>query len=304
MISVTQAFGLPNHVPFLDVFVDTDTPFVLDPSAVRNSRHPLAVDAQDCLRSFFMEVLRCRDSAAQTDHFRGLHLLEGLNEPNETRLGMTRAGSKGKAFGPEMGRRLWAELQTPVCRTAALTNLEELPLFVPRVGADLTSDLTTRVIFGVLIGYTQRMMRDYPSLAADAVSRTVRLWDPLKLEWREEDVCLPFACGKQLLLIPVEWTSGDIRMAPIPFYNNKATQTLQNEQTVTQDGKVLKPSKRLLKKQNPAVKKLNSSQTVRYLRDHERNLVQEFREEVDRRFEAMSPEKAALRTARHLSKAA
>ena len=304
LISVTQAFGLPKHVPFLDVFVDTDTPFVLDPSAVRNSRHPLAVKARGCLESFFTEVIRCRDSATQADQHRGRQLLEDLHEPNQTRLGLTEDGSQGKAFGPEMGRRLWAELGTPVCQTAALTSLEDLPLFVPRVGKDLTSDLTTRVIFGVLIEYTQDMMKDYPSLASGAVTLPVRFWDPLQLEWHEEEVCLPFTFGKQLLVIPMDWTSGDIRMAPIPFYNNKATQTLQVEQTVTHNGMELKPSKRLLKKQHPDVKKLNSSQTVTYLRDHDRNLVQEFREDVDRGYEAMTPEEAALRIARHRGKAA
>lgn len=304
MIPVTQAFGLPKPIPFLDVFVDTDTPFVLDPSAVRNSRHALASKAQDCLRSFFTEVLRCRDSPARPDQLRGRQLLQDLHEPNETRLGLTEDGSQGKAFGPEMGKRLWAELRTPVCQTAALTALEDLPLFVPRVGKDLTSDLTTRVIFGVLVEYTQEMMREYPSLAEGAVTLPVRLWDPLKLEWREEDVYLPFAFGKQLLVIPLEWTSRDVRMAAVPFYNNKATQTLQVEQTMKQDGVDLKPSKRLLKKQNPEVKKLNSSQTVVYLRDHNRNLVQEFREDVDRTFEAMTVEEAELRIARQRGKAA
>jgi len=304
LIPVTQAFGLPTPTPFLDVFVDTDTPFVLDPSAVRNSRHPLASKAQDYLRSFFTEVLRCRDSAVQADQLRGRQLLEALHEPNETRLGLTEDGSQGKAFGPEMGRRLWEELQTLICRSAALSRLEDLPLFVPGVGKDLTSDLTTRVIFAVLIEYTQEMMKVYPSLAASAVTLPVRLWDPLNLEWYEKDVCLPFAFGKQLLVIPLEWTNGDVRMAPIPFYNHKATQTLQIEQTVTHNGVKMKPSKRQLRKQNPDVKKLNSTQTVTYLQDYERNLVQEFREDVDRSYEAMTAEKAALRIARHLGKAA
>lgn len=304
MIPITHAFGLPTSIPFLDVFVDTDTPFVLDPSAVRNSRHPLALDAQECLRTFFTEVLRCRDSNVPADHVRGRQLLEALHEPNETRLGLTEEGSQGKAFGPEMGQRLWEELRTQICRSAALSKLEDLALFVPRIGKDLTSDLTTRVIFAVLVAYTQDMMRIYPSLAVNAVTLPVQLWNPLELEWQEKDVCLPFAFGKQLLVIPLEWTNSDVRMAPIPFYNNKATQTLQEEQTVKQDGVDLKPSKRLLKKQNPEVKKLNGSQTVVYLRDHRRNLVQEFREEVDRNFEAMTAEKAALRIARHMGKAA
>ncbi|WP_155854526.1 hypothetical protein [Arthrobacter sp. MA-N2] len=197
-----------------------------------------------------------------------------------------------------MGQLLWDELQTPVCRSAALSRLEDLALFVPGVGKDLTSDMTTRVIFAVLIEYTREMMKTYPSLAQGAISRTVSTWDPQALDWFEQDVLLPCADGKQLLLVPAEWTRGNLLMASRSFYNRKATETLQEEQTVERGEKKLSPSKRFLKQQHPEVKKLNGSQTVIYLRDHNRNLVEEFRTDVDRNFEAMSSEEAARRISR------
>jgi hypothetical protein len=133
-------------------------------------------------------------------------------------------------------------------------------------------------------------------LAAGAVSRTVRIWDTQALDWIEQEVSLPYADGKQLLLIPVEWTRGNLLMASRSFYNRKATETLQEEQTVVRGDVKLVPSKRLLKEQNPEVKKLNGSQAVVYLPD--RNLVEEFRADVDRDFEAMTSEEAALRISR------
>ena len=297
MIPVSTAFGLPTtQLPFLDVCIDTDSPLVLDPSAIRNSSHPRAPKARECLHSFFTEVLRCRDSSLPGELRRGLQLLQDLHEPNETRLGLTAEGSRGKGFGPEMGQLLWDELQTPVCRSAALSRLEDLALFVSGVGKDLTSDMTTRVIFGVLVEFTQEMMQTYPSLAVGAVSRTVRIWDTQALDWIEQEVSLPYADGKQLLLIPVEWTRGNLLMASRSFYNRKATETLQEEQTVVRGDVRLVPSKRLLKEQNPEVKKLNGSQAVVYLPD--RNLVEEFRADVDRDFEAMTPEEAAARISR------
>lgn len=197
-----------------------------------------------------------------------------------------------------MGQLLWDELQTPVCRSAALSRLEDLALFVSGVGKDLTSDMTTRVIFGELIQYTQEMMQAYPSLAAGAVRRTVRIWDTRAIAWTAQEVTLPYADGKQLVLIPVEWTRGNLLMASRSFYNRKATETLQEEQTVQQGHVKMVPSKRLLKEQHPEVKKLNGSQTVAYLRDHGRNLVEEFRADVDRDFEAMTSAEATLRISR------
>lgn len=260
--------------------------------------------ARESLHSFFTEVLRCRDSSAPADLCKGLQLLQDLHEPNETRLGETAEGSRGRGFGPEMGELLWKQLQIPVCKSAALSKLEDLPIFVEGVGKDLISDMTTRVIFGVLVEYTQEMMKIYPSLAKNAVTRTVRLWNLNTLDWQEHDVLLPFADGLQLLLVPVDWVRGNVLMASSSFYNLKATQTLQIEQTVTLNDVKVKPSKRLLKKQNPKVKKLNGSQTVVYLRDHGRNLVDEFREDLDRGFEPMTPEAARRRIDRHKGKAA
>ncbi|MFF2842448.1 hypothetical protein [Paenarthrobacter sp. NPDC057981] len=195
-----------------------------------------------------------------------------------------------------MGLLLWKELQSPVCRSAALTRLEDLALFVSGVGKDLTSDMTTRVTFGVLAEFTQEMMQTYPSLAVGAVEKTVRIWDTKALDWVEQGVLLPYVDGKQLLLIPVEWTRGNLLMASRSFYNRKATETLQEEQTVLNGDVKLIPSKRLLKEQNPEVKKLNGSQAVTYLPN--RNLVEEFRSEVDRDFTAMTAEEAVRRILR------
>ncbi|MGG5172409.1 hypothetical protein ACQR35_09570 [Pseudarthrobacter sp. J1738] len=195
-----------------------------------------------------------------------------------------------------MGQLLWDELRTTVCRSAALSKLEDLALFVTGVGKDLTSDMTTRVIIGVLVEFTQEIMQLYPSLAVGAVSRMVRIWDTQTLDWIDQEVFLPFANGIQLLLIPVEWARGNLLMASRSFYNRKATETLQEEQTVVRGDVKLIPSKRLLKQQNPEVKKLNGSQAVVYLPD--RNLVEEFRADVDKDFEAMTSEEAALRIAR------
>lgn len=65
LIPVSAAFGLPVPLPFLDVYIDTDNPLVLNPSAIRNSSHPRAVRARERLHSFFTEVLRCRDSSSR-----------------------------------------------------------------------------------------------------------------------------------------------------------------------------------------------------------------------------------------------
>ena len=280
---VTEAFGLASPVPFIDVHVEKDNPFVIDPSRIRNGTDHYSLIAHGLLVDFFTEVLRCRLSESPSDQARGVGLLMRLNEPNETRFGYTVSGSRGHGFGPELGEELWNALESEVVRTKALTRLEELPIMLHRVGGDLISDMTTRIIFTVLVEFTTEMMEVFGGeLASSAVERNIYLWDAA-LGWIERPVRLPFHSGRQLLLVPSSWTGLRLLMEPRPFYNRFATETLQEELTVYDaSGRPSAPQKRQLKAENRDVKSLNVAQTVKWI-GRGQNLLRMYRADADGR---------------------
>jgi hypothetical protein len=188
---------------------------------------------------------------------------------------------------------LWEALKVPVCRSAALERIEDLAIFVDNVGKDLISDMTTRVTFGVLADFTAEMMELYPSLAQGATTEESKVWNVDIKAWEVKSLYLPHSHGKQLLLVPVEWTRANLLMAPSRLYNLKATGTLQDEQTNYVDGKKLAPTKELLKKQHPYRKGLNGDQTIKYL--PQRNLVAELRVSLDEAFLPITAEEAQRR---------
>lgn len=295
MARVTAEYAISGPVPFLDVNLETDNELYIDPSVLRNhGGDPMKKRAHGLVTSFFQEVLRCRGSSAASDTSKGEELLKRLHEPNETRLGLSANKVQGHGFGDQLASRLWDTLRTnPACRAAALTQLEDVPLFIDKVGNDLVSDLTTRVTFEVLADFTQQMMTAFPALARTVTTETSPVWNPSTLQWDDVVIQLPYVEGHQLLLIPKNWIFWRLLMTSEQFYNRHATRTVQEEQTAYDSrGKALQPSKQSIIKANPDRKELNNRQAVKYKDD---NLVNEYRAWIDSEYEPLDDDEIEYR---------
>jgi hypothetical protein len=294
---VTEHYSISGQVPFVNVRVDRDNLLFLDPSAIRNDTDPISQRAQHLLITFFTEVLRCRRSSSAPDRRKGLALLQHLHEPNETRLGMSRSGVAGHGFGDELGEDLWNKLGTnAACRSAALTRIEDLALFVDGVGKDLISDMTTRVVYELLADYTTHMVSRFPSLAVGQTSRDVDVWDPSMLVWTQMKATLPYITPHQLLLVPKRWVFWRMLMDPTAFYNRHATRTVQDERaSYDSEGRRLAPTKRVIKKEFREIKALNNRQASRYKTDNV-DLVAQYRQQVDDEYEPLDDNKIMRRT--------
>lgn len=288
---LTQAYGIVGDVPFLNVHLERDNRLYLDPSRIRQAvtTDPRANAAHGLLLGFFTEVVRCCLSTADGDKATGLALLQHMHEPNETRLGMSASRVAGHGFGAELGEILWRALRDrETVRVRSLTRLEDLRLFIVGVGNDLMSDLTTRIVFEVLVDFTRLMMVEYPSLAHAVSTKTIDLWDPATLTWQARDVELPYVAAHQLLLVSKRWVHWRTLMGPEAFYNRYATQTIQDEQTThTADGQRIAPSKKTIKGDHPDVRALNNAQAAAYMA-HDRDLVGGYRHWVDQTSDPLS----------------
>lgn len=161
-MQVTEHYRIPRPVPFLDVDVGMDKPMFVDPRSIRLARspQPFAADAVTCMETFFREVARCVVSQRPADRNRGLDLLQHFEEPWETRLGLAAAGFAGHGGADDVGAEIWGSLSTDVrmlVDVGILTQIEDIPLFVEGVAEDITSDLTTRIVFEPLARFTADM---------------------------------------------------------------------------------------------------------------------------------------------------
>ena len=95
---LSLALGLNMSQPmldFVDIDLDLDFPLYIDPAGFLKPRDDFAQKCQDDLRSFFGAVLK---AIRKGDYAIGLSLLEGLKEPNETHLGVSKGKPRGAAW--------------------------------------------------------------------------------------------------------------------------------------------------------------------------------------------------------------
>lgn len=259
MPTITTYYGIPDPVQFVDVEVTADNRLYVDPHAIRLYRapQPFADEALECVDKFFGQVTDSIIDGTSAARRRGERLLQRFLEPWETRLGMSAAGFHGHGGAEVVGTWIWEVLNNDVealVRVAVLKQIEDLPLFVEGVDRDITSDITTRIIFEPLARFTAAMVDLYPQFTSGRHRvKTYRkqVWDPGDREWSEADMTLPVVDDRPLLLVPKEWARRTLLMSAGRYYETSVLSFAQLEQAVRSfDGKLIKTPKDRLKKQS------------------------------------------------------
>lgn len=257
MVSIASYYGISGSLPFEDIDVAADNGLYLDPRAVRlrGAPQPFASEAVHCADTFLDEVKGCITAGTAASLARGEALLQSFPEPWETRLGMSASGFAGHGGSDEVGSWIWDALTTDLrafVTVGVLHQLEDLPMFVGGVDKDMTSDLTTRIMFSPLARFTEAMVARFPEFTAGThVLETVRrqVWDPTTADWTEEAFTLPVAEGKPLMLVPKGWARKNLLMSSTRFYDKAVLDYAQQEGAVLlPGGKILKTSKDELRK--------------------------------------------------------
>lgn len=257
MSTIKEYYGITGPVPFVNVEISRDNQLYVDPHAIRQRQRlePFARDAVTCIDTFLHEVTKSVIDATPASHAHAHQLLQQFTEPWETRLGMATGGFHGHGGGDVVGTWIWDVLNgdaEAVVHIGALRHIEHLPLFVEGVDRDITSDITTRIIFSVLVGFTESMLQAYPQLQAGrhgVGTFEKQVWDSVDRSWRIRKVTLPVAEGKALLLVPNGWARRHLLMSARRFYGTTVLSYAQLEQAVVDfNGKLLTTPKKALRK--------------------------------------------------------
>jgi hypothetical protein len=188
-----------SELDFVDVDVNQDTPLFVAPHAIRTLPSDWAHECVALLHDFFGTVLGAIRSG---DRSKARDLLGSLSEPNEIRLGLSEGRPRGRGMGKELAIAVDAALsRSKATTTGLLTDLEDAILMIEGIGPDIVSDMTTNVIRGPLILYTQEMAaRHGIPLVSDVYPGPQ--WDPKLHAWHSEYTNLPVAAKRPLLLVP------------------------------------------------------------------------------------------------------
>ncbi|MER6220959.1 hypothetical protein ABT189_10235 [Streptomyces sp900105755] len=240
---VSEFYNLGRTQPtldFVDVDIENDTPVYIDPSTLKKLSDDWALQCMEMLGTFFYSVL---DGINHGDQGRVKELLIRLQEPNETHFGLSKGKSRGRALGPYLVRRICDNLSVSrAAQSGLLEDLEDTALFIEGIGKDIVSDITTCVIRGMLISYTQAISSMYGIDLVEGVHCGLA-WDPRRREWEETYTRLPIAGGKPLLLVPKVIVRYDLLLTKKEYFRNHLAPALLTEEADKPTSKLVRAAK-------------------------------------------------------------
>jgi hypothetical protein len=194
-------FGLGKTQPeldFVNVDVDGDLPLFVDPFALSQRPDPWSKSAHATLVGFFQKIID-HVRAGRLDGAR--RLLGNLQEPNETRLGLSRGEPEGAGIGRFQAEQLLQALsQSSAVKTGFIRQIEDCELMIEGVSHDKVSDLTTNVIRRHLVAYTQQQCGLW------GIPMTNTPLSPCFIEepegWLADYHNVPVVDGRPLVLVP------------------------------------------------------------------------------------------------------
>lgn len=201
MPKFSQAFGLGKsqaELDFVDVSLLRDNRLFLDPFGIAQELDRWSQNAAATVGMFFQQVI---DDIRAGHEDNAKQLLLNLREPNETRLGYSANRPQGAGIGDEQADALFEALRTSsAVKEGFIRALEECELMIPGIGHDKISDLTTNILRGHLVEYTNAQCE----LLAVPVQNVpiAPIFNTDAMQWEEQYVDLPVWHNQPILLVP------------------------------------------------------------------------------------------------------
>jgi|SRR5690625_3004945 len=247
MPRITNLFKIADLVPFVDIDPTIDTRLFADAHRIRLQASTgylytrSALDELDSFSGFIAQRVMAGDLKA------AFEVLKQCGEPNETRLGMSSGKIRGRGAADELAQRItdaMADSPEALLELGLFSRLENLPLYVEGIDSDITSDVTTRVIFGTLIDFTLEMVFKYPQLGQNVRQGIFQVWDSQSSTWQKRTASLPFLGDSHLVLVPSEWVGKGLLISSDRYYGKTVLDWVQAKHTtVMSDGRVNRPPK-------------------------------------------------------------
>jgi hypothetical protein len=214
------------ELDFVNVDPERDTRVFVDPYALEVKDDQWSNRCADHIRSFFHAVLHAIRTG---DEDRGMHLLSNLHESQETFLGLSSGVPRGRGIGSGNATQLFSALSgSKAVHTGLISDLAEAELFIPGIGRDKVSDLTTNIIRGPLIEYTAEQCELHGIPRQEAVVAGA-IWEPSLENWVQRTHGLPIVQGRPVILVPKYSVRRRLSLESREFYDQHFVTFLQAE---------------------------------------------------------------------------
>ncbi|MEN3351332.1 MAG: hypothetical protein V7632_4967, partial [Bradyrhizobium sp.] len=238
------------ELDFVNVDPERDTRVFVDPYALEVKDDQWSNRCADHIRSFFHAVLH---AIRNGDDDRAMHLLSNLHESQETFLGLSSGVPRGRGIGSGNAEQLFDALAgSKAIQTGLITDLAEAELFIPGIGRDKISDLTTNIIRGPLIDYTGEQC-GLLGVAVQEAAVAGPIWEPSREDWVQRLHALPIVQGRPVILVPKYSVRRRLSLDSREFYNKHFITFMQAEyqRPASSLARVLRVTKKEVKTRHP-----------------------------------------------------
>lgn len=201
MSKFSSYFGVEKtqaELDFVDIRLDQDTPLFIDPYALTTRDDDWSVYCHHLIVSYFEALIL---AVRNNETSKGVKLLSHLGEPEETNLGVSKKGNKGRGIGVVQAGEVFSALRkSKAAKSGLLEDISDFALFIPGIGRDKISDMTTNIIRGALISYTKTQCELYDIPTMNVPSGFC--WDEDSLDWVQDYVDMPVCDNKKIILVP------------------------------------------------------------------------------------------------------
>ena len=223
----SEEFGLGLSQPaldFVDIPLDADLAVYVDPFAISIYDDVLSRECNDSIMAFFQSALT---AIRNGDEAHAALMLASLSEPNETRLGVSRGLPQGRGVSGKQARDLYKSIsESKAAKSGLVTELSECDLFINGIARDKVSDITTNIIRGHLIEYTQQQCELHNIEMASKVPGGP-VWDYTHKVWNEGYVYLPTYRGTRVMLVPKNLVRRKLALDSQDYLNKHVLEYLQ-----------------------------------------------------------------------------
>jgi hypothetical protein len=202
MATISEIYHLgktQRELDFINIDPRRDFPVYLNPFVLSTRVDHFSVESIRTIRGFFqynLDLIKNGQIELARSNF------GHLNEPNETCLGMSKRTPQGRGVGEDNADDLFESiLNSRALASGLVDNLEDTAIFIPGIGRDKVSDMTTNIIRANLIEYTQSQC-DLLGIPLVPNVPSGFFWDSTNKRWDQTHTDMLIVGGKRILLVP------------------------------------------------------------------------------------------------------
>lgn len=169
-----------NSIAFLDVPVNTDVEFFIDPTLIERLPYDWCKSAQAKIDDFFQNL---RQAARVDDNERLRYLLSCGQEINALRLGYSQNKPCGRGASPQSLFDIFVQAKSiEILKLDLATRLQDHVIFIENFDKDRLSDLLSHIILSDIASFTYKQCKKYKYDTSEEVILG-KGWDAIKHSW-------------------------------------------------------------------------------------------------------------------------